>query len=250
MKENLVIWECRVCGYKWKGKSPNIRETRPHCTQCGSWSVKVKDWLIDKERREKVRETAIKRAEGKCEACGNEIVSPRIHHVDYNDYYNPDKVVCLCQKCYAVVHKKTSLYGLHKVPLSLGIIFIIFGFVISMMRIAQAPIGLINVNHPFIPIVVGIALIISAIILGRNIRKTRKAVRRVMRGRRKIQEYQESNGTNYEANEVGIDDTFYCRNCGRDISERDFIEYDGLCKYCRGMVIQKGFPSPPGFPKM
>ncbi len=45
-------------------------------------------------------------------------------------------------------------------------------------------------------------------------------------------------------------ETFICSNCGRFISEYDFMSHDGLCKYCRGMPMQRGFPSPPGFPKL
>jgi len=43
------------------------------------------------------------------------------------------------------------------------------------------------------------------------------------------------------------EDYFICMNCGRRISEWDFYQHDGLCKYCRGIIIQKGFPGPPGF---
>jgi hypothetical protein len=41
-----------------------------------------------------------------------------------------------------------------------------------------------------------------------------------------------------------------CKNCGRSITEYDFIKYGGMCKYCAGMIQQQGFPSPPGFPKL
>ncbi len=50
-------------------------------------------------------------------------------------------------------------------------------------------------------------------------------------------------------NGVEEEETFICINCGRSISEYDFMSHDGLCKYCRGINTQGGFPSPPGFPK-
>ncbi len=46
------------------------------------------------------------------------------------------------------------------------------------------------------------------------------------------------------------EDYFICQNCGRKISEYDFYNHDGLCKYCRGIITQEGFPGgPPGFPQ-
>ena len=38
-----------------------------------------------------------------------------------------------------------------------------------------------------------------------------------------------------------LEDYFICKNCGRKISADDFYNHDGLCKYCRGMMIQKNF---------
>jgi len=51
-------------------------------------------------------------------------------------------------------------------------------------------------------------------------------------------------------NDDSNEDYFICKNCGRKISGYDFYNHDGLCKYCRGIMIQKNFPpGPPGFPK-
>ena len=45
------------------------------------------------------------------------------------------------------------------------------------------------------------------------------------------------------------EDYFICMNCGRRISEYDFVNHNSLCKYCRGINTQKDFPGgPPGFP--
>ena len=75
---------------------------------------------------------------------------------------------------------------------------------------------------------------------------------------RQILEAREENISNKSSmkNDFDIQDrveekeTFMYLNCGRFISEYDFMSHDGLCKYCRGMPMQKGFPSPPGFPKL
>lgn len=42
---------------------------------------------------------------------------------------------------------------------------------------------------------------------------------------------------------------FYCESCNKRISEEEYDEHGGLCRYCRGAPTQQGFPSPPGFPK-
>jgi len=44
-------------------------------------------------------------------------------------------------------------------------------------------------------------------------------------------------------------DKLICKNYGKKISEYDFFNHEGLCRYCRGIIIQENFPSgPPGFP--
>jgi hypothetical protein len=42
---------------------------------------------------------------------------------------------------------------------------------------------------------------------------------------------------------------FRCIECNRKVTEEEFFELGGLCKRCRGMPTQHGFPKPPGFPK-
>jgi len=186
MRDNLVVWKCSSCGYEWKGKSPQERETRPYCPQCRSWNVKVKDWLIDKEKWEIVRKIAIERAGGKCEVCGNEVASPRIHHVDYTDYYNPDKVVCLCPRCHAMFHGKIYSFGLSRFLLSLGIISIIFTYFILTGKIGQGSNLYHNVSLSLILAIIGVGLITFAIMLRKDIRKVRRSIRRVVRHRSKV----------------------------------------------------------------
>jgi len=49
---------------------------------------------------------------------------------------------------------------------------------------------------------------------------------------------------------IGEDEEEYrCKACNRIISKEEYEEFDGLCRWCRGAPTQKGFPSPPGFPK-
>ena len=42
---------------------------------------------------------------------------------------------------------------------------------------------------------------------------------------------------------------YRCETCHRKISKEEYEEFNGLCRWCRGAPTQKGFPSPPGFPK-
>lgn len=189
MEENIVLWECKTCGWRWKGKSPRFRTIRPYCTRCGSWSVKIKDWLIDKNKWEEVKEIVVKRAEGKCEACGNEAKFPRIHHVEYNNYYDPEKMVCLCSRCHAVVHKKMRPYGISKALLSFGIIFTFIGIIFTT-GIIRAPELNLRIGPLFIPFFVGIGFIISGIRLRRDIRKTKRAIRQTVRRRSKRRNFQ------------------------------------------------------------
>jgi len=68
--------------------------------------------------------------------------------------------------------------------------------------------------------------------------------------RNKKRKKQKRNNFNEYENEESWEDCFICENCGRRISEWDFYQHDGLYKYCRGIIIQKGFPGPPGFPQI
>jgi len=47
-----------------------------------------------------------------------------------------------------------------------------------------------------------------------------------------------------------VKEEYRCETCHRRISEEEYDEFNGLCRWCRGAPTQKGFPSPPGFPKM
>jgi len=71
---------------------------------------------------------------------------------------------------------------------------------------------------------------------------------RIVRKRGKVRRLAQYNILENETNNT--DYAFFCRNCGRGITTEDYISYDGLCKYCRGMITQRGFPSPLGFPKL
>ncbi|MFZ6016703.1 MAG: thermonuclease family protein [Nitrospirota bacterium] len=46
-----------------------------------------------------------------------------------------------------------------------------------------------------------------------------------------------------------IKEEFRCETCHKEISEKEYYEFNGLCQWCRGAPTQKGFPSPPGFPR-
>jgi len=67
--------------------------------------------------------------------------------------------------------------------------------------------------------------------------------------RRKKRKNRKRNNFSEDEYEESWEDYFVCQNCGRKTSEWDFFQHDGLCKYCRGIIIQKGFQGPPGFPK-
>jgi len=43
---------------------------------------------------------------------------------------------------------------------------------------------------------------------------------------------------------------YRCEACNRRISKKEYHEFNGLCRWCRGAPTQRGFPSPPGFPKL
>lgn len=42
---------------------------------------------------------------------------------------------------------------------------------------------------------------------------------------------------------------YQCEICNKRISKEEHEEFNGLCRWCRGAPTQKGFPSPPGFPR-
>jgi len=46
------------------------------------------------------------------------------------------------------------------------------------------------------------------------------------------------------------EEQYRCEMCNREISQEEYEEFNGLCTRCRGGPIQRGFPSPKGFPKI
>ena len=45
------------------------------------------------------------------------------------------------------------------------------------------------------------------------------------------------------------EEIYKCEGCSRRMSKEEYEEFNGLCRWCRGAPTQKGFPSPPGFPR-
>ncbi|MEW6162538.1 MAG: HNH endonuclease signature motif containing protein [Nitrospirota bacterium] len=270
MKDNVVLWTCKLCGNNWRGKSPKFRATRPHCSRCGSWFVRVKDWLIDSERWKKARLDALERADWQCQACRQRLdTSAPVHHLDYSDYYNPDNLVCLCPHCHFLIHGKAPSYILGKVSMIFGIISIILGVLgINEVRISQTSISQATVVLAFIGLLFGLGLILLALWLTKETRKVRGMVKELLRSGRnstfaagfkmgvkkvikKQPKHQEAiSSIESEVTGAQINGIFYCQQCLREISEQEFEEFGGLCRQCRGMPSQKGFPAPPGFPKL
>lgn len=248
MKDNIVLWTCKLCGYDWRGKSPKVRSMRPHCYQCGSWSVKVKDWLIDKEKWEKARLDALERSVWRCQACGQKLnLSAPVHHLDYDDYYHPDNLICLCPHCHFLIHGKSPSYIRGKISMIFGMILIILGVLgINEVKISQTPIAQTPLVLAFIGVPLGIGLILLAFRLTKETRKVQKSAKKVIKKRQKLQA---AILVKSELTMSQINGIFYCQQCMREISEQEFEDFGGLCKQCRGMPFQKEFPSPPGFPK-
>ncbi len=46
------------------------------------------------------------------------------------------------------------------------------------------------------------------------------------------------------------EEKYRCTMCNREISQEEYEEFNGLCRRCKGGPIQRGFPSPKGFPKI
>jgi len=44
-----------------------------------------------------------------CQMCGAQ-ENLRAHHLDYSDFYNPDHLMTLCEKCHTQVHEITKVY--------------------------------------------------------------------------------------------------------------------------------------------
>ncbi len=108
--QNYVKWKCCNCGYKWKGLSPHARSKRPTCSSCGSWNVRVDNWLIDKNKWEGIKKKVIERDDFRCQRCGIKVNldEARIHHTSYYDYYNSNFLITLCIFCHHHKHKSFS----------------------------------------------------------------------------------------------------------------------------------------------
>ncbi|MFX0202007.1 MAG: hypothetical protein ACFFCW_38335 [Candidatus Hodarchaeota archaeon] len=246
----VVLWKCQICGNEWKGKSPQVRTTRPYCSECGSSDVRVKDWLIDKEKWNKARLNAFKRAGWRCEACGGNIhLSAPVHHLDYDDYYDSDSVVCLCSRCHHLNHGKAFCYKVGRIFKGIGIVGIIIGgYYVNDLRVSSWS-SHRTLVMAIMGLFIGVVLIFLSRILTKKTREARRAIKEAVKNRTKIFEAElEKN----ERDDLDIDDELecLCQGCGREISEGDYWEFGGLCKRCRGMPLQQGFPSPPGFPKL
>lgn len=245
--KNQVLWICRACGNEWKGKSPRSRSVRPHCSKCGSWSVKVKDWLFDKELWEKTKLRVLNRGHWQCQSCKKELKkSAVIHHISYDeDYYRLENLISLCNHCHFLIHGKSRSY----VNGAKAQIFGILAIFIGIIQIFGAVSGIItSLILALVCLPTGIGLIIYSLKLTKATRKAKKAIRKATR-KLPVRTY-ETFSDEREVNFPQPNETLYCRECGREISEWEFHEFGGLCKMCRGMPLQKGFPSPPGFPKL
>jgi len=151
--EGRVLWGCNVCDYEWYGVSPYNREKRPYCPRCGSWSVKVRDWLIDKERWKKARLETLKRDHWQCRVCGQKLsVSAPIHHISYDDYYSLDNLISLCPKCHQMVHERgpfvfQALRGLGILLIALSSLSIVKGSILAFILFLGGGIGSVIISH-------------------------------------------------------------------------------------------------------
>jgi hypothetical protein len=105
---HYLKWKCRSCGYRWDGLSPSDRSRRPVCPKCNSWSVSVERGYADREREKwkEIRKYVLKRDNYTCRQCGKKLHGgiAQIHHVSYNDYFDPDNMITLCQDCHKKKH--------------------------------------------------------------------------------------------------------------------------------------------------
>jgi len=245
MKDKVVLWKCQICGYEWKGKSPQVRTTRPSCPKCGSWYVQVKDWLIDKDKWKRVRANAFERAKWQCEACSKKLNSSApVHHLDYEDYYNLNNLVCLCLQCHYLAHGD-RYFKVGRVLRIVGFIAVIGGTFMWWWILPNSKLQNI-LNIALISIVIGMGFIFLSHPLTQKTRKVRSKIKKVVKNRNKLEE---SISGKDEIIELEEEDTLQCQECGRELSEGEYWEFGGLCNICRGVPLQKGFPAPPGFPK-
>jgi Zn finger protein HypA/HybF involved in hydrogenase expression len=246
MKGKFVRWECITCGNEWKGKSPHVRNSRPICPECSSRNVRVKDWLIDKERWEKARLNAFERAKWRCEACSKNLdISAPVHHLDYEDYYNPDDLICLCPQCHYLTHGD-PYFKVGRVLRNVGLIATVGGTFVWWWVLPNSKLQNI-VNLAVLSIIIGIGFIFLSYMLTQKTRKLRRKIKKVVKNRKKFGEPISGEDETIHSEE---EEVFQCQECGRKISETEYWEFGGLCNRCRGMPLQQGFPAPPGFPKL
>lgn len=201
-KDYLVQWRCQKCGYEWLGKSPRVRIVRPYCCSCGSWNVRVKDWLIDREKWEKAKIYVLKRANYKCQGCGKKISDHfSIHHLNYNNYYNVNNLVCLCPRCHFLIHGRDPAYKSGQVSLVLGIISIVISIPMAVSGIIMYVI--VNYIYSIILVIALAGLVIGVILIYRSLRLTKETrmVQYVVRTR-KFQLKSKINSNNKEQNNV------------------------------------------------
>jgi len=92
----------------------------------------------------------------------------------------------------------------------------------------------------------GIGLIFLSQRLTKETRMVRGKIKKAVRNRNKPEE---SISGGDKINDLEEKETYCCNGCGREISETEYCQSGGLCDRCRGMPLQQGFPTPPGFPK-
>ncbi len=170
----MVLWRCISCGHKWKGKSPQDRKSPPRCPKCRSpvlqWK-KFRDkywkWYRKEDRKkwEEIRQIVIKRANEKCEICRIKAKKFHIHHLDYQDYFNPKNLICLCPRCHLIIHGRTLSYEIGKMLEFLGI----SSFILSIIEIK-----IHNLMFFFIFLLIGLILVFFSYKLTKETREKRK----------------------------------------------------------------------------
>jgi len=205
----------------------------------------VKDWLIDKEKWKKIRENTFERAKWQCEVCNKRLNSSApVHHFSYDDYYNINNLVCLCERCHYLVHGD-RYFRIGMVLKNIGIIVVVGGALIWWWILPNAELQNI-VDLAIMSITIGIGFILWSYKLTQKTKKVRKKIKKAIKNRNKYKRFTLRDDESIFEEKEGI---FHCQECGREISEKEYWEFWGLCRRCRGMPLHQGFPAPPGFPK-
>lgn len=242
-----------------------------YCPQCGGWGVRVMDWLPDKEDKEKwqkVRLKALKRDNWRCQSCGRSLVerSAHVHHLSYDNYFNLDNLISLCPRCHQLAEGKTTSYEVGKVLAPLG------GLPILGVLLSWLSSGVKFSHNAVFALLIGMGLLIHGLWLIRETLRVRASIERAVENPPKSQGDTSVNeeeifsrlervverlekDASVEDEEIlpdleipPFEEKFYCQICGRKISEKEFEEFGGLCRRCRGMPLQRGFSVLPGFP--